>query len=333
MAIFLCHSLEEHSKAPFLHAQSYVPYYCCSFFDGSFDSSTPQLPGSLSSFGGDRRSLLPLPSTHEKIIVGLASACRSGEGGCSQNNTLNIPLSRTTSATIPKRRRCFSVGSMVNAPRSPAFPDRFIPGRESFDTSASPLRLNRSPHHLSPEEKLLRRRDTGADPFKPCHPRRAVSILRQDDQGVRRRSPHFVPHLVDDLAILRDDDSAGVDDQRQVSVGAVWNVGGSSAATGDSLGVLDGMGSLLARGSIAPTYVVNFHRKITATEERKIHESRLALALDIDLAHRLLDICKVPAQLRTMPNPASPLFERCSPLTWRDNAWRRVESIERKYGI
>jgi hypothetical protein len=239
----------------------------------------------------------------------------------------------STSPSRNLRRRCFSAEATVNPSKLPSSPDRFIPGRESFDSSAVSFRVSKSPQHLSPEEKLLRQRDTTADPFRLQPLRRAFSVPRQNTLRHRRQSPHFLPHLVNEPTISRNDDdptrTSGF--RRRVSAGGVWNVGGPSAATGSPLGIPDGMGSLLGSGTTAPMYVANFRQKITPNEEREMHESRLALALDIDLARRQLSICKVPGRLNSRPSPSSPLYERYCPLTWKDNTWRRAEGTEREY--
>ncbi|KAJ5762444.1 uncharacterized protein N7511_005826 [Penicillium nucicola] len=58
-------------------------------------------------------------------------------------------------------------------------------------------------------------------------------------------------------------------------------------------------------------------------EEEEKHESRLALALDIDPATRLLRTF-LPC-LEAQPSPASPHYERLSPFVWKDSAWKKVE--------
>jgi hypothetical protein len=104
---------------------------------------------------------------------------------------------------------------------------------------------------------------------------------------------------------------------RQIRTGPMWNTGGGSASTGGpQVGISDGQGGLLGSGTNAPLYVAKFLAKDTPAQHLQKHESRLALALDIDQAARVLNICD-PA--------ASPRHGQLSPLTWKDNAWTRGE--------
>ncbi|GAD99783.1 WD domain-containing protein [Paecilomyces variotii No. 5] len=231
-------------------------------------------------------------------------------------------------------RRCVSAVAALNTPNSPRSPDRFIPARASFDAPTTPFRLSKAPRHMSPEERFHRRRDHSADPFMPSRPRRAASVPRRRTQE-HRYSSHYLPHLVNDAAALRGNGTFGLNDAlRQISAGAVWNVGGSSAATGSSpVGISDGTGGLLGSGTTAPMYIAKFLEKTTPAEERERHEARLVLALDIDQATRLLDICRVSPRLESRPSPSSPNYERYSPITWKDNAWKRAEGVKRSGSI
>jgi WD40 repeat protein len=74
---------------------------------------------------------------------------------------------------------------------------------------------------------------------------------------------------------------------RQISYGTVWAVGGGASADGVN-GVSNGRGGLLASGSSAPLHRTNFLDRINAAAEREAHEHRIALALDIDTAARVL---------------------------------------------
>ncbi|KAG2419595.1 hypothetical protein HFD88_004391 [Aspergillus terreus] len=58
--------------------------------------------------------------------------------------------------------------------------------------------------------------------------------------------------------------------------------------------------------------------------EKKKHEARLALALDIDRSKRVLKNSKCWPLLEFTPCPAKPDFERFSPLVWENSAWRRA---------
>ncbi|KAL4919975.1 WD40-repeat-containing domain protein [Aspergillus aurantiobrunneus] len=207
--------------------------------------------------------------------------------------------------------------------KSPVSPDRFIPLRESIDTSSTPYRVGKDPQELSPEEKLFRRRSPGGDPFTPKKSPKSKSATRAG----RVFSPHFGPHLVNESTVSGRTASTGArDGTRRVSNGAIWAVGGTSAALGRrSTVALDGPRGLLASGTTAPMYAAKFLPQArSSAEDRVAYESRIALALDIDLAARVLNsnFLSIPGP---PPSPSSPEFEQLSPLVWKDNAWRRVE--------
>ncbi|KAL4780736.1 WD40-repeat-containing domain protein [Aspergillus varians] len=208
--------------------------------------------------------------------------------------------------------------------KSPASPDRFIPFRNLVDTPSTPYRVGKDPQELSPEEKLFRRRSPGEDPFTPKKIRRSKSATRTG----RVFSPHFGPHLVNDATVSGRPASAGSrDGTRQVSNGAIWAVGGTSAALGRrSTVALDGHRGLLASGTTAPMYAAKFLPQTrSSAADRETYESRIALALDIDPAARVLNNSNLLSVHGPLPSPSSPDFEQLSPLVWKDNAWRRVE--------
>lgn len=344
MAIPLCQSLEEQHlfKGRIYSAPSLIYTLAEAYNEHISTESVAVLTSVSQSPSSSDEELHLLPSSKDPIARNLTVPC--DEIGAIQNVGITVDHSiiadilcatENTSERLQRKatagRRCVSAVAALNTPNSPKSPDRFIPTRASFDSPGTPFRVSRAPRHMSPEERLLRRRDLSADPFIPSRPRRAVSVPRRRTPE-RRYSPRYVPHLVNDAAALRDNGPLGTSDVlRQISAGAVWNVGGSSAATGGPpVGISDAMGGLLGSGTTAPMYVAKFLEKTTPAEERERHEARLALALDIDQATRLLDICRLSPHLDSRPSPSSPNYERYCPIAWKDNAWKRAEGIKRK---
>ncbi|KAI2993479.1 hypothetical protein CBS147345_10245 [Aspergillus niger] len=90
----------------------------------------------------------------------------------------------------------------------------------------------------------------------------------------------------------------------------------------------NGSGGQFASGTTAPMFAAKFLPHVASTEEREKHKSRVALALDIDPARRLLKTCKLWHLLESLPSPSSPDFEKYSPFVWKDNAWRRAEKYQ-----
>ncbi|EEP80291.1 predicted protein [Uncinocarpus reesii 1704] len=106
-------------------------------------------------------------------------------------------------------------------------------------------------------------------------------------------------------------------------MGAVWHVGGVSAALGSPPAGSPGMSSRFHRtGTVAPTYSAKFNRKETDAEQYRMHEARLALALDIDPASRIFGFSIPQTPPDTPSNVVSPSRAR-APLTWKDDAWSR----------
>lgn len=229
---------------------------------------------------------------------------------------------RTSSERGRSRTKLFpNAGTAHKAYASSISPDRFIPKRDFADDSSTPYRVNKHPHQLSPQEKLLRRRLPGDDPFLPTSRLLPPSPERKPTPARVRQSPRQRPHLVTEPAVAAGNGAR--DFLRQVSSGTVWGVGGTSAIRGGSAVADTGRVLTPRRQMTAPSYAAKFLPKMPTAEEQSKHESRLALALDIDLATRLLDTFTPSTE--SSPSPTSSDYERLSPFVWKDNAWKKVE--------
>lgn len=215
-----------------------------------------------------------------------------------------------------------------NTSRSPISPDRFIPKREFNESPSTPFRVNKNPHQLSPGERFLRRRLPGDDPFLP-NSRQSSGFPGQKLTPLRlRQRPSQRPRLVTDLTVMRRNSSN--DFPRQVSSGAVWGIGGASAVLGEPyMASSNPSRNLVGRGTTAPAFVAKFLPRDTEADNQNKHESRLALALDIDRTTRLLSTCATYAE--AVPNPTSSHYERLSPFVWKDSAWKKVEGEHCEY--
>lgn len=206
--------------------------------------------------------------------------------------------------------------------RSPVSPDRFIPKRELGHHSSTSYRINKHHYQLSPQEKIVRRRVPGEDPFLPAARQSLAFSGRRPTTTRHPQRPFHRPHLVVDFAAFGG--TATNESPRRVSAGSVWGVGGASAVLGQhSVGASDYTRSISARGGASPAYVARFLPKISHHDDLNKHESRLALALDVDPTSRLMGIC-TPREEKS-PSPASPDYERYSPFVWKDSAWKKVE--------
>ncbi|KAJ5700083.1 hypothetical protein N7536_003096 [Penicillium majusculum] len=240
-----------------------------------------------------------------------------------------VPRSKENRVSSPKRgrSRVRNNGNTAVARssfRSPMSPDRFIPKRDFVEPTSTTFRVAKHPQRLSPQERLFRRLPPGDDPFLPSIPRRTYVANRPRQPTRLQQIPHQRPRLVTEGNITGN--NAAHESLRQVSSGAVWNVGGASAVLGSSLvAAPDDTPITSTNGSsTAPNFVARFLLKKPKYSEQEIHESRLALALGIDPTTRQLGTTCL-RYLDAPLNPASPDFERLSPFDWKDSAWKKVE--------
>ena len=329
-----CHSSEDLS---FLTASPSTPPELISDCS-SDDESGPASPGSFSGLStppGDDLQLYPLGRAPVDAKTALEPPVRNTRRRAAYKPR-DLPAiehvlsdsDRSDNRGRGRTRRCPNASSIGGRSKSPVSPDRFIPPRAFADPPSTPYRVCKNPKRLSPDEKLLRRRSPSADPFLPTRRRRANTAPRS-----RVYSPHYGPHLVNDSTITGSLSSHEPGDAaRQVSLGAVWNVGGTSVALNkSSLAIPDGAGGLLSSGTTAPMHTAKFFPKRAFVNEPEKHESRIALALDIDPASRLLNTCNLSPSPESTPSPSSPDYERFSPFVWKDSAWKKAEGEDCKF--
>jgi hypothetical protein len=104
---------------------------------------------------------------------------------------------------------------------------------------------------------------------------------------------------------------------RHVS-GGFWNVGGTaSLQTGQLQGIPTGNGHTFASGTTAPMHTATFLDQATGDDKAAAHEMRLALALDIDQASRILLHSTEPQASDNIMNSEK------SPFVWQDSIWKR----------
>lgn len=192
------------------------------------------------------------------------------------------------------------------ASRNAALLDRFIPSRGCADTYSMPFRVNKSPHQLTGDEKLLRQRSPMRNPFMPVRTRRPPRVREKRKPSQHFLIPHHYAHLVESFPVdqlpLPNAGEAPV----QFDARATWNTRGAPTALGRTpIRVADGSGGYLAGGTTAPMHSARFLETITSADELDQHELRVALALDIDLTTRRLDTCRPSPVCKSTSNPAS----------------------------
>lgn len=225
----------------------------------------------------------------------------------------------------PAKRRCVSAGGLPLTP--PATPDRFIANRSAMDDASSSFHISKPAEHLTSSERLLRKNSATSDPFRsPSIARQGRPRISSNQSG---RSVSGQARLISGTNLLHPPLN------RQVSTGAVWNVGGATvtAPMGPITGVPDGRGGLLGRGTNAPMYTSRFFEGNTPDQDRGRLEGRLAAALAIDQARRVVNHSQSPDRNRGTHPGGSPSKSNQSAYRteWKDGQWVRGEALLGKF--
>ncbi|KAF2624236.1 WD40 repeat-like protein [Macroventuria anomochaeta] len=210
-----------------------------------------------------------------------------------------------------------SRGGLLSPPRKSqtSTPDRFIHCRRPPAVTRESFELNKP---IEREQISQRGHRAGGDPFGRRV--RRSDRLNAELRGLREahtvlagrsgggvRSPN-----------LRLRSSSLVTAARQISAGAVWNVGGPSAVSDTVAAVSTGNGGMLGSGTIAPLYTSSFLDRADPEAELEAYERRLALALDVDQTDRILQ--HSPSQ-SSRPGATHNNTPPHKPHIWRDSAW------------
>ena len=221
--------------------------------------------------------------------------------------------------TPPPKRRCASANAAIRARSQFASPDRYIPQRPDLAHDNPSYRTSKPPSELRGLEKYTRSRDTTQNPFRSISDRSAEMARRRNNDNIYGlRPPHYTPSFVNgvDAAPFAVDARLGAQAVRQLSWGGFWTVGGRGATQlGHLHAVQAGSSSMLASGTNAPMHTPTFLDTPTKDDMIKAHEGRLALAMDIDQASRVLQYA--PPSTRDVQSPRLSLAD----MRWRDNTW------------
>lgn len=231
------------------------------------------------------------------------------------------------------KRRCFSSGIQTQTP--PATPDRFLSYRSASHDAAKNFRVSKHANELSSSERLLRQDLASPDPFDPPT---SARVGRRQVSGTRISSTsQAVSRTVSGTNLLSPSVNAANVPGRQVSTGAVWNVGGSTstAPIGPINSVPDGRGGFVGSGTNAPMHTSRFFERDAPELDRGRLERRLAAALDIDQTTRVLSHSRSPERGRSRirsvigssPRPSGPPRRT----TWENGQWVRSRSLSRRH--
>lgn len=237
----------------------------------------------------------------------------------------NGPTSPTKSGRVPVRcsssplrpSQWASRGGLLSPPRKSqtSTPDRFISCRRPPTITRDSFELNK-PHE---REQISRRgHRAGGDPFS--HRVRRSDRLNAELRGLREAHAVIAGRPGGNVRSpnTRLRSSSLVTSARQVSAGAVWNVGGPSAVSDTVAAVTTGNGGMLGSGTTAPLYTSTFLNRADPEAELEAYERRLALALEVDQIDRVLQHTTLPSSHHGKRTSNTPPHR---PHSWRDSAW------------
>jgi hypothetical protein len=283
------------------------------------------------------------PSEHQEIRIRTSSFLTSGEPDPSKqvsktnpSDESSLPNKHTLSQLRPLPIRQSSSplrpgqlaarGRLLPSPRNLAKQhDRFIPQRRPPNVTRESFELNKPKDRLDLADGYSSGGQSGSDPFG----RRLQRSGRLNEELRSLRATHSVisgratsNRRGANLGLRRNPLSIP---PRQVSAGAVWNVGGSSPANDTVGGVPNGRGGMLGSGTNAPLYTSMFLSRSDPDAELETYERRLALAFDVDQFNKVLDSSSSPSGSNT-PSPAQSRpgssASKIKPKhVWRDSEW------------
>jgi hypothetical protein len=225
------------------------------------------------------------------------------------------------------KRRCASANAALRAHSRFTSPDRYVPQRPTLAQDSPSYRTSKPPSSLRGRELYTRSRDLIKNPFRSTSDRSAEVARRlavQNPYGLRlpRYTPSFVTRLDATSPVSHPGDAASP--TRQLSWGGFWTVGGRRGA---QLGQLHPVPTVLigqvASGTNAPIHTPTFLDAPTKDDIIQAHERRLALAMGIDQASRILRNCPPAIQDLTTSSGAKGL-------KWRDNTWTADQTVTSK---
>jgi hypothetical protein len=236
------------------------------------------------------------------------------------------PLSPRRASSPLRPSQWVSRGGLLTPPPSlNRTRDRFISSRRPPSVHRESFELNNPLHRVTADERVARDGTSSVDPFS----RRLHRSGRLNDELRSLRETHSIitgranPHRRGGTpSTRRSSYTLGI---RQVSPGAIWAVGGSSAVSDTVVGVSNGRGGVLGSGTNAPLYSSLFLSRADPEAELEAYERRLALAFDVDQTDRILKHTPPSASSLIGTASGNPLSAAGNPTghVWRDNSWTK----------
>lgn len=192
--------------------------------------------------------------------------------------------------------------------------DRFISSRRPFSITRESFELNKPKERVKGEKMVFC--DGSLAPNAFSRQLRRSGRLNDELRGLREA--HSLTFGRANMHPRNANFSPLPLNTRQVSTGAVWNVGGPSAVSDTVIGVSTGRGGILGSGTNAPLYKSAFLDRADPEAEILAYQQRLALALDVDQTDRVLQHSPTTSRLHSTEH--SDMKSHANHV-WRDGAW------------
>jgi len=237
---------------------------------------------------------------------------------------LDRPSHRSSSSPL-RPSQWVSRGGLLSSPRKSqtSIPDRFIHRRRPPAITRESFELNKPAER---EHISQRGHRANGDPFSRRV--RRSNRLSAELRGLREAHTVIVGRSIGNgrSANPRLRSSSLVTAARQISAGAIWNVGGVSAMSDTVTAVSTGNGTMLGSGTVAPLYTSAFLDRADPEAELEAYERRLALALDVDQMERILQHSPI-LSIQPGRKPNTTRFNK--PHVWRDSIWTQDDARSR----
>ncbi|KAF1851922.1 meiosis-specific APC/C activator protein AMA1 [Cucurbitaria berberidis CBS 394.84] len=281
-----------------------------------YRSFSESLVGELTSRSSSTATLSDTVTTDNESLLSPSPTRTnpSAEERSSTNKLRRLPLRR---ASYPLRPSQWETREgLLSSPRQ-STPDRFISCRRPPAVTRESFELNKPTERLETEQIAYRGGRLAADVFS--RRLRRSGRLNDELRGLRQAHSMIIERPSTSRRNANSRRSPPPLSVRQVSAGAVWNVGGPSAVSDTVVGVSTGRGGMLGRGTNAPLYKSAFLNRADPEAELEAYERRLALALNVDQTDRILQHSK-PATLYQANNVG---MSSQAQHVWRDGAWTK----------
>ncbi|KAG9884981.1 WD40 repeat-like protein, partial [Aureobasidium melanogenum] len=225
--------------------------------------------------------------------------------------------------SLPARRPSILRNHISSRLKPSRTPDRFVFDRTLNVQPRERFMLSTPPQELTANDRWSRRQSHVHDAFgSKTNITRRQNLAKSPAITRTPRTPSlFMSSRVNPLGLITPESP------REISQGAVWNVGGSSPAqpVDGVRSISNGRGGRITSGTNAPMFRSDFSNHVhDDTDHLHIHGKRLSAAMGVDQANRVLD--QGSGLLTPSRSPDVDTAGGFSPSVWRNNEWTKPGS-------